>query len=99
MIKILIITENITEWAAKFTNCMELEVYRRTSCDVYLKNQIFVIYIQSFTTEFMRGYKWNTIILDKPIDRRIEREILLPQLNWNIIKTNNYNEYAKDSKE
>lgn len=99
MIEILVITENITEWVAKFTNCMELEVYRRTSRDVYLKNQIFVIYIQSFATEFMRGHKWNTIILDKPIDKRIEREVLLPQLNWNIIKTNNYNEYAKDSKE
>lgn len=99
MIKILVITEDITEWVAKFTNCMELEVYRRTSRDVYLKNQIFVIYIQSFATEFMRGYRWNTIILDKPIDRRIEREILLPYLNWCTIKTDNYYEYANSSKE
>lgn len=95
MIKILVITENITEWAAKFTNCMEFEVRRCTSLDVHLKNQIFVIHIQN-ATEFMRGHKWNTIILDKPIDKRIEREVLLPQLNWNIIKTNNYNEYAKE---
>lgn len=38
MIEILVITENITEWAAKFTNCMEFEVRRCTSLDVHLKN-------------------------------------------------------------
>lgn len=66
--------------------------------EFHLKNEIFAIDIVR-DIQCRCGKRYNVIILDKPIDKRIEREVLLPQLNWNIIKTNNYTEYAKDSKE
>lgn len=98
MIAILVITDNQAEWERKFTDGMKNFTRRYCSYEFHLKSEIFAIDIIS-DIQPRYGKRYNTIILDKPIDKRIEREVLLPQLNWNIIKTNNYNEYAKELKE
>lgn len=98
MVTILVITDEQTEWERKFTNCMKNFTRRYCQYEFHLKNEIFAIDIVR-DIQCRCGKRYNVIILDKPIDKRIEREVLLPQLNWNIIKTNNYTEYAKDSKE
>lgn len=95
MITILVITDEQTEWERKFTNCMKNFARRYCQYEFNLKNEIFAIDIIRDIQCCCRGKKYNVIILDKPIDKRIEREILLPRLNERIITTNNYYDYAK----
>ncbi len=94
MITILVITDEQTEWERKFTNCMKNFARRYCPYEFHLKNEIFAIDIVR-DIQCRYGKRYNVIILDKPIDKRIEREILLPCLNGRIITTNNYYDYAK----
>lgn len=94
MITILVITDEYTEWERKFTNCMKNFTGRYCQYEFHLKNEIFAIDIVR-DIQCRCGKKYKVIILDKPIDKRIEREILLPCLNERIITTNNYYDYAK----
>lgn len=94
MITILVITDEQTKWERKFTNCMKNFARRYCQYEFHLKNEIFAIDIVR-DIQCRCGKKYNVIILDKPIDKRIEREILLPCLNERIITTNNYYDYAK----
>lgn len=71
MITILVITDEYTEWERKFTNCMTNFTRRYCQYEFQLKNEIFAIDIVR-DIQCRRGKKYNVIIFDKPIDKRID---------------------------
>ncbi len=90
MIHILVVTDKKEEWINKFLNCIKINFCRSTSQCSCLRNDMFQIDITTCVNSSARGCRYSTIILDKRINDVVEREILLPKLTWNVIKTDNY---------
>lgn len=92
MIKILILTSNISEWVAKV--CKNLSDYSARKLNngkvVLISSDMFRFEIREAFQESVKGSCHSCAILDTYISDEIERYVVRPCVKSSIIHTNNY---------
>lgn len=84
MIRILIITNDISSWVHKVVDSSREYMIKKSNRTIFITTPLFYITITSIIDDGDRGQRWNTIILDKHISNETYSQILLPSL-WGII--------------
>lgn len=88
MIRILIITNDITDWTKKIIYWICDYTIRKNNEIIFITSPLLYVAITSEINDRSRGQRWNTIILDKDVSDETYQQILLPSL-WNIIDLRN----------
>lgn len=83
MIRILIITDDFSEWADNI--CQEVresskKIIHRGQCLIQ-SNSLFYFDIRQNINENSRGQRYNLIIIDKAISKELIDKILVPTIN------------------
>lgn len=89
MIKIFILTDDIEGWTAKLESEFTTSKIVKRRNEVFIQTEIFRFCIKKYFSESMRGYAFSCAILDKPIDYRLECDVLMPCVKCSLIKTKN----------
>lgn len=88
MIKIMIITDDITEWVQKIKdNIANCNIRKQPSGYYFIYNELFNIIIQSNPVFNIRGREFSCIIIDKYISSVTKELDLRPLLKHSLIET------------
>lgn len=82
IVKVLIFTDQIEKWIEKLDKVLKINYTRGISWvrkdEAMLRNELFQIHLKRVINENCRGMDPSVIIVDKPIDYRIEWEVIKP---------------------
>ncbi|MDO4966768.1 MAG: hypothetical protein Q4E51_08690 [Lachnospiraceae bacterium] len=82
IVRVLIFTDDINGWFDKIDKVLKIDYTRGVSWirkdEAMLRNELFQVHLKRVINENCRGMAPSVIIVDKPIDYRIELEVIKP---------------------